>query len=249
MFLTYLLNLLLLLPTDSLKSVAKPLEIQSVELLKAVRQQKNVDSLWTSLNSWSLDQLQAQLSTDTQKIAFWVNLYNASYQYLYLYKGYRPSDIFSKKDIPIAGIRLSLDQIEHGILRKYRHKYSLGYMSNWFVGKTIKNLAVDQIDWRIHFALNCGAKSCPPISYYDEAHISEQLDLATESFLLNETYIDHDNKTLEVTRIMHWFRGDFGGKKGMKRILSKLFKKDLSSYSIHFQDYDWSPKLNYFSEK
>ena len=40
-------------------------------------------------------------------------------------------------------------------------------------------MAVDVIDFRIHFALNCGAKSCPPIAFYSYDKINDQLDLAT----------------------------------------------------------------------
>jgi hypothetical protein len=194
-------------------------------------------------------QLVDELSDDTQKKTFWINLYNAAYQILYVDLALRPDDIFTQKALIIAGKPFSLDDIEHGVLRKYRHKYSLGYMPKWFPAKHIKELAVDDIDWRIHFALNCGAKSCPPIAFYNSNELNMQLDLATASFLSQESVINEEEKTVAVTKIMFWFKGDFGGKKGIKKFLGDVLNKDFSGYKITFQDYDWSTKLGYYLDR
>ena len=73
------------------------------------------------------------------------------------------------------GLILSLDDIEHGILRRYRQKYSLGYLPQFWVNNTIKKLAVHEMDNRIHCALSCGAVSCPAIAFYDAENIDAQL--------------------------------------------------------------------------
>lgn len=91
--------------------------------------------------------------------------------------------IFKDKSIHFADAHFSLDEVEHGILRKYRWKYSFGYLPQFLPAMRIKQLAVEAIDFRIHFALNCGAKSCPPIAFYRYDKINDQLDLATQSFL------------------------------------------------------------------
>ena len=92
-----------------------------------------------------------------------------------------------KKLFTITSTLFSLDDVEHGILRRYRYKYSLGFITDLFPSKIIKKLAVSKIDYRIHFALNCGAKSCPPIAFYTSLNIEEELNLATQSFLESET--------------------------------------------------------------
>lgn len=50
-------------------------------------------------------------------------------------------------------------------LRKHRWKWSFGYLPNPFELILIRNLAVQKVDCRIHFALNCGPKSCPQIGF------------------------------------------------------------------------------------
>ena len=48
-------------------------------------------------------------------------------------------------------------------------------------------------DPRIHFALNCGAVSCPPIAVYEGESLDEQLDIATEGFLEGNTIVDKED--------------------------------------------------------
>ena len=104
---------------------------------------------------------------------------------------------------------------------------------------------MDTVDYRIHFALNCGAKSCPPIAYYAADKIDNQLDLATKNFLKNEVVYDPNKNVAYLPATMGWFRGDFGGKKGMIRIL-KLYNiiPVEATPSIHFKKYDWTLFLN-----
>ena len=48
------------------------------------------------------------------------------------------------------------------------------------------------------FALNCGAKSCPPIAFYNAADIDAQLDLATQAFLEGESEFDDEQKIIHT---------------------------------------------------
>jgi hypothetical protein len=67
-------------------------------------------------------------------------------------------------------------------------------------------------DPRVHFALNCGAVSCPPIHDYDPVHLDQQLDMATRNFLENEqgVRIDVTNRTVYLSSLFKWYRKDFG---------------------------------------
>lgn len=188
------------------------------------------------------------LNNDDAIKTFWVNMYNAWFQILAVREKKKNPEIFTSKLILIAGKKFSLDDIEHGILRKYRWKYSKGYLPKFFPGKLIKKLAVSKIDYRIHFALNCGAKSCPPIAFYSYDNIDKQLDLASKSFLSGETEIDDPKKEVRVTKIMDWFIGDFDGKKGIRQIIKKVLNKDIAGYKIKFKPYDWSVALHNFEE-
>lgn len=219
----------------------------SGELLYKVKIKADSKALEKVLSGLSYNQLLEGLKNDAAKKTFWVNMYNAWYQILAIRFNKTRPKIFTEKLIHLAGLSLSLDDIEHGILRKYRWKWSMGYLPQFLPQKAIKELAVDSIDYRIHFALNCGAKSCPPIAFYRYANIDRQLDMATMSFMKGESVIDDDKKQVTVSKILSWFKGDFGGTKGIKALLKKVFLRDFSAYSIQFNDYNWDKDLGNFS--
>lgn len=219
----------------------------SEKLLYAVKTEAKTDSLEASLAGLKTEQLIEGLPNDTARKTFWINIYNAYFQLLSSREKIANQKIFSEKSIKVAEQMFSLDDIEHGILRKYRSKYGMGYLPQFLPSTLIKKLAVSNIDYRIHFALNCGAKSCPPISFYSYDKLDKQLDMATVSFLKSETDIDTTKKVLHVSRIMQWYTGDFGGKTGTLSILSNLYHQDFTDYKIIFKDYDWSAHLKNYS--
>ncbi|MBK5279191.1 MAG: DUF547 domain-containing protein [Bacteroidia bacterium] len=198
------------------------------------------------MSSYTIENIQKGLIEDNARKVFWINLYNALYQILAIHENKDKNSIYTDKSIYFSDAILSLDDIEHGILRKYRWKYSQGYLPQFLPSSTIKKLAVNSIDYRIHFALNCGAKSCPPIAFYQYEKLDKQLDLAAQSFLENETTVDVANQKLHVTKIMQWFKGDFGGEKGIKKIITHYLGGDYSSFTIIFNDYDWGDDLKNF---
>ena len=147
----------------------------SEQLLLAVKKEEPINHLIEEIAHLDQVILAEQLIDDFSKIACWVNFYNAFFQILRKEHQLNRPQVFTKKVILIAGKRISLDTIEHGILRRYRFKYSLGFFANPFTNTITKKWAVDHIDYRIHFALNCVAKSCPSIEYYKKEHIHQQL--------------------------------------------------------------------------
>lgn len=218
----------------------------SGQLLLYVKSEDPTDSLELALSRIAPSELKTGLSNDIARKVFWINMYNAWFQILSLRDTVDQSNLFTVKSIPIATMLFSLDEIEHGILRKYRSKYSLGYLPQFFPPSIIKQLSVSKIDYRIHFALNCGAKSCPPIAFYDYDSLEEQLETAARSFLSSETEIDEEKKLVRASKIMEWFKADFGGIRGIRRILSKYLDKDLSGYAIQFKEYNWDAQLKNF---
>lgn len=216
-------------------------------LLQRMKENENAEDLFRELDSVPFGELLIKLNSDRLKLCFWLNLYNAAFLYLRKQMGLKRPGIYTKKVIPIAGEVLSLDDIEHGILRKYRWKYSKGYLPSLGVRRIIRLLSVDKIDYRIHFALNCGAKSCPPIFFYDPENLDEQLDMATQEFISNNTVFSHENKEIYISRIFRWYMADFGGRKGIRKLLNKVFEQDLRDYKIRYQTYDWTEVLDNFA--
>ena len=220
----------------------------SEEILLAVKLNKPLDELIEKIGNISIDLLYDELNDADGKKAFWINIYNAYYLILKTQRKVESKTIYTVREIIIAGEKFSLDDIEHGILRKYRSKYSLGYLPKLLVSKLILSLAVDYVDYRIHFALNCGAKSCPPIAFYKRENIESQLKMARYSFLEQETLINDNLKIIETTSLFNWYKADFGGDNEIKNIIGDVFEKDLSSYSLKYTKYDWAEDLYNFSE-
>lgn len=218
----------------------------SEQLLLAVKTQKETSKIQLEISNISLNDLKKSLINNTSKKAFWINVYNAYFLILRKELHITKPKIYTEKLIKIAGEFFSLDDIEHGILRKYRYKYSLGFLPNLLAPKLIKQLAVFKIDYRIHFALNCGAKSCPPISFYNSEKLDSQLNLATQSFLESETDFYDDKKEVFTTMLFKWFLGDFGGIKGIKCIYKTQLNKNIIDYKIKFKPYSWEENLDNF---
>jgi hypothetical protein len=194
----------------------------------------------------SISELQQKLNTEAARKAFWINIYNA-YFLLLRQQGWERPDIFREPLIPVAGKRFSLDEIEHGILRRCRAKWALGYLPNPFFRRSVHQLMLQKSDYRIHFALNCGARGCPPIGFYREDIINEQLDIATHGFLEQETVIDETHNILHTTRLMRWYIGDFGGFHGIRTLLVDTLGLYPGQWRIRFQSYDSRESLYRFS--
>ena len=218
----------------------------SEALLLKVKMKENTAKIQLEIENTNSQNILSHLSNDDKKKAFWINIYNAYYQILRTEKNITKPDIYKKKLFSIAGTLLSLDDVEHGILRRYRYKYSLGFFANLFPPKYIKKNAVNKLDYRIHFALNCGAKSCPPIAFYTPEKINEQLNMATQSFLEGETEFNDPKKTIHTTALFKWFYADFGREKGIKEIFKTQLYKDISDYKINYKEYSWEDDLSNF---
>lgn len=225
----------------------------SQQLLLAAKTNKPVDSFTTVLSNTTEVQLENQLATENQRKAFWINIYNA-YTQIILTKNpgqYKNRDrFFTGKQIVIAGRHLSLDDIEHGILRRSKIKWGLGYINKFVVSAFEKKHRAHSVDYRIHFALNCGAKSCPPIAFYKPEQLYQQLDIATAVYLQGECEYDEAANKVSVPALMGWFRGDFGGMKNIRTLLKELsvIPADKNP-SIGFKKYDWNLLLENYKDE
>lgn len=226
----------------------------SQEFLYAVRTDDSSAIAWKDmLAAANQDSLLAELDTEDKGKAFWLNLYNAFTQFA-LRKDpdkYRNRNKFFKStQFVVAGKELSLDDMEHGILRHSKIKWSLGYLGKWFPSAFEKKFRLKKADYRIHFALNCGAKSCPPIAFYKPEQLDKQLDLATRTYLKNDAAYSSEKNQVELPVLMSWFRADFGGKKGIYRILRdlKIIPADRKP-GMKFRKYDWSLYLENFKNE
>lgn len=220
---------------------------KSEELLLAVKMQNSAQDIINELAQID-DTSILTLKTDPQKLAFWINMYNAFYQILAVNLQKVDKKLFKLKSIHLGTLTLSLDDIEHGILRRGMSKLSLGYVKAFFKYVKLKKYQPTYFDCRIHFALNCGAKSCPPIAFYRADHIDAQLDLATKSFIGSETKINFNTKTISTTRLFLWYYYDFGGKKGILKLINSAIDLNDERWKIQYNQYSWNIHLHNFSK-
>ena len=218
----------------------------SQNLLRALKNGQDASPFVRIIADANPQELAAQIDTDQKRLAFWINLYNGLIQYklkqnpgLYEDRG----DFFGDNILTVAGSSVSFDNIEHGVLRRGTSKYSYGYFKNPFGGDWHKPYMVDEIDWRIHFALNCGASSCPPVRIYDEATINSQLNESTQQYLQSQVRYNADEKQVHLPKLMDWFSGDFGGEDGALEIVKNRGFITSTKVSVDYNDYDWTLKI------
>jgi hypothetical protein len=169
------------------------------------------------------------LATREQRLAFWINLYNVLVLDAAIAFGVSRSvtegrlgvvSFFRRAAYSVGAQRFSANDIEHGILRANRPHWAIPGPQ---LGPRDPRLAwrVTPLDPRIHFALNCASRSCPPIGVYDAARIDAQLDLAAASFVANDVAIDPRAGIVHLSAIFKWYAGDFGGRAGVIAFLKE----------------------------
>lgn len=218
-----------------------------IQRLKLNQDTKDIQEVLANTNIMELDNA---LDNDAKRLAFWVNIYNAYIQVILKKQPELYDDrgtFFKKEQIVIAGETVSFAKIEHGIIRKSQWEYGLGYFRKWFPNKFERKLRVDNRDYRIHFALNCGAKDCPPVAIYTWDKLDEQFEKSTSIYLKNTTEYSTEKKDVAITSLFSWFRGDFGGKSGIKKILHEQgLIPSTKDIDLSYKNYDWTLDLDNF---
>ena len=211
-----------------------------VDYACAEQLREHLDAYRTTLRGVDLSSM-----TRSEQIATWVNAYNAfTVELILRHRG----EISSIRDIPrsqrwklrawnVGGREVSLDQIEHDILRP------------------------EYAEPRIHFALNCASIGCPALrdEAYTGARLDAQLDDAAHRFLTNpekgartgfrEGWLGGETPTLWLSSIFDWFGEDFEQASGSVReyVTPYLSSEDRRFVERHGEeldiehlDYDWS---------
>ena len=196
------------------------------------------------LASLDPDELATALADDPSRIAFWLNVYNAAV------RARIRSDpgafrrrwrFFAAPAVVVAGRRLSPNAIEQGILRRSAFLIGLGYLRNPFPSTFERQMRVSRVDPRIHFALSCGARSCPPLSAWSPDTLDADLERATAAYLTSESRRASESNEIHVPRLLSWYRGDFGGAAGVTRLLRRhgIVGPD-ERPRLRFRAYDWT---------
>jgi hypothetical protein len=185
------------------------------------------------------------------RLAFWINVYNAMVFHGIVAMGIRRTvremrGFFARVAYRVGGFTLTADDVEHGILRG---NAAHGFLRRRpFGGRDPRlALAVHPVDPRIHFAITCGAQSCPPVGVYRAAVLDQQLDLAARNFLNQEVAVDARG-CVTCSRILEWYAADFEASGGLGALLSRYLDAGAVRDAVAarprpcdaFRPYDWS---------
>jgi len=178
----------------------------------------------------------APLAPNERK-ALYINLYNSKVLELVLFlnpkgsikelsKGPSPLEIFSRKGLNFDGKSISLNDLEKRLRDEYK-------------------------DPRIHFALNCASKSCPPIrtAPYQAATLDVDLDEAVRSYLASpgavEVSTDGGRTRVVTVKLFDWYADDFKATGGALAFIAKYGTPAAADAiaggraKLDFADYDW----------
>ena len=169
--------------------------------------------------------------TESQQLAFLINLYNAVTIQLIIGE-YPVSSIrkiggafknpWKMKTVPLFREMITLDKLEHDIIRP---QYS---------------------EPRIHFALVCAAIGCPILrsETYLPDNLDKQLEEQTTTFLqaaLEKNRYDINSQTLYLSPIFKWYAEDFEKASGsVKEYVKKYIPAVTGEAKIRYTEYDWS---------
>jgi Protein of unknown function, DUF547 len=171
--------------------------------------------------------------------AFWINLYNAKTLSIMLENwpvksirninlgggGFFGKGPWSKKLMTISGTEVSLDDIEHGIIRP------------------IFNTPLS------HYALNCASYSCPNLMprAYTAANLKNQMRESATLYINHPRGLAIKDGEITASKIYSWYAGDFGGKSKLKQHWMGFAKPELAAQieaaSIGGYDYDWTANV------
>eukprot|EP00742_Colponemidia_sp_Colp-10_P004294 GILJ01004580.1.p1 GENE.GILJ01004580.1~~GILJ01004580.1.p1 ORF type:complete len:291 (-),score=26.34 GILJ01004580.1:220-1092(-) len=192
-------------------------------------------------------------------IAFCLNLYSALVIHASVVVGpYRArvpgsiSRFFTYNAYNIGGYIFSLDDIEHGILRGNQPHPTSGRV--FFEEQDPRRafaLPLADVDPRIHFALVCGAKSCPPIRVFTAQNLERGLELAAKNFCESSIVVEESRRRVTMSMIMYWYGGDFGSDEqsrlaAVARFCSPAVRASIEGLlaqgrvTLCYQPYDWS---------
>jgi len=160
--------------------------------------------------------------TKEDKLAFWINAYNAMTVDL-IVRNYPVKSIKNIKDPwekrywQLGEKWYNLDEIEHQILRKMNEP-------------------------RIHFAIVCASYSCPKLQNeaFTASNLEEQLTHATSEFLADTSKNEIAPDRIKISKIFKWFTKDFTENGSLINFINQYSTISISeNVKISYKDYNW----------
>jgi len=188
----------------------------------------------------------ADVSTlpERERLAFWINVYNAYTIEIINQHEERASIRNIKKDE--GGFPRVRSAWKEPVVKAGGKTYTLDEVENDVIRKQWK-------EPRVHFALVCAAMSCPPLrsEAYTGAKLDAQLDSQGRTFVPDAargSRVDVKKAEVFASRIFDWYKEDFGGsKESIGRFIAQYYpespEKQLllgGRFELDYLDYDWT---------
>lgn len=191
------------------------------------------------------------LRSDAAAKAFWLNLYNILTLHAVMSENVLRSirnrqDFFTGFRYQLKPCALSLDEIEHGIIRanspgyrKFRRPMRRSHPAYLY--------ALERLDPRVHMAFYCACQSSAPLRVFNPGSVETLLNEASKDFLQRQVHME--DQTLHLPMCFHWYKKDFGRKAGILEFVREHHPdqniKDLIQSKgrrtrIQFKPFDWT---------
>jgi len=175
------------------------------------------------LKEYSISKEALKKMAPNDQIAFYCNLYNV-YTLKLIVDNYpiksikKISSPWDKKFVPLFGKNVSLNHIEHKILRK------------------------EFKEPRIHVAVNCASIGCPNLmpEAFTGANLEKQLEKASKGFLTDPSKNKVSGNVYYASKIFSWYGKDFKKKYGSFKGFAAKYLKVNEGMKVKFQNYDWN---------
>lgn len=192
-----------------------------IDYARIAQNKAEIDKLYGDIGMMDIS-----TATTAEKKAFYVNAYNivvihSIVQHYPVNSPMSVSGFFDKTKHVIAGESLTLNELE---AQKLRRIYN---------------------DGRLHFALVCAAKSCPPLAAFafTPEKIEAQLNERTKFALNDDNWIKVNSrqKKVEISKIFDWYKDDFTQSGSVLNWINQFrIEKIPATYTINFYEYDWA---------
>lgn len=187
----------------------------------------------------------------TARLAAWINAYNRLVAEGILTLGIQRTvweipDFFDRIALRTGPLVFTANDIEHGVLRGNRPN-PLSGAAPFSEHDPRRHYAIVPLEPRIHFAINCGARSCPPARVYHAEGLEDELEDATRRFADGDVTLE--GGVVRASPIFEWFRVDFadspGGLVGFlcRNLADASVRRVLverGEAAISWRAYDWS---------
>lgn len=191
--------------------------------------------------------------SDAERVAFWINMYNALCIHGVIALGLQRSamempSFFARVAYRVGEWTFTPNDMLNGVLRRGRCRPD-GFARQFRAGDPRLAYAPSQVDPRMHGALVCLARSCPPVGFYSGSRLDAQLQLAADHLIDGSVELDSARRELQLPLQFFYYSEDFGDRPEVERFVLRHLPPERRAavesafregWKIRWRPYDWA---------